>query len=148
MPSAVAAPHPTGRVYSMSADLAHAVGRADGDGWSASTAADQAGALVYGPYATDWGGGSAQAVFAIQIDDVNSDDLVVATVDINDATADQVLAARELRRRDFRHPLESERFAVDADLAGREGHHMEARLWWKDIAFLRVDSLAVHTSEY
>ena len=148
LPSAVAAPRPTGRVYSMSGDLSHAIGRADGDGWSASTADDQAGALVYGPYATDWGGGSAQAVFALQIDDVGADDRVVATIEINDATADRVLAARELRRRDFRRPLESERFALDADLAGRDGHRMEARLWWKDVAFLRVESLAVQTSEY
>ncbi len=145
-PAERAAAHPVGRSYPV-ADLAHAIGRADGAGWSANTGEDSAGALVYGPYATDWGGGSAQAVFSAAIDDVTADDRVVAVIDINDATADQVLATRDLRRRDFRRPLESDRFALDADLTGRAGHALEARLWWKDVAFLRVDALAVNTSD-
>lgn len=147
LPSSQPAPRPVGRAYAIAADLSHAIGRADGDGWSANTAADAAGHLVYGPYATDWGGGSAQAVFTLEIDDVTADDEVIATIDINDATADQVVAARDLRRGDFRRALHPERVALDADLTGRAGHRMEARLWWKDLAFLRVTSLAVNTSD-
>jgi hypothetical protein len=96
---------------------------------------------------TDWGGGSAQAVFMLAVDDTTADNDVVAIIDINDATTDEVLASRALRRREFRTPQAAERFAVDADLSGRSGHAMETRVWWKDISYLRVDSLSVSTSE-
>jgi len=148
LPSAVDTPRPTGHDYAIATELSHAIGRADGAAWSATTAADPAGALVYGPYATDWGGGSAQAVFELAVDDVTADNGIVATIDINDATADEVLASRDLRRRDFRRPQEAARFAIDVDLGGRSGHSMEARVWWKDISYLRVDSLVVNASEY
>jgi hypothetical protein len=148
LPAAIDTPRPTGHDYAVGSELSHAIGQADGAGWSASTGPDAPGALVYGPYATDWGGGSAQAVFRLAVDDTTSGNGVVATIDINDATADQVLASRDLRRHDFRQPLEAQRFAVDADLTGRSGHSMEARVWWKDISYVRVDSLVVNASEY
>lgn len=87
-------------------------------------------------------------VFELLLDDTTADDAVVAIIDINDATADEVVGAREVRRRDLHAPMELQRVAVDADLSGRGGHMMEARLHWKDVSYLRVDAVSVCTSSY
>jgi hypothetical protein len=112
-------------VYQAEADLAHNVGRADADGWSANATDDGAGHMACGPYATDWGGGDAQAVFELMVDDASRDDLVVATLDVHDATAGEVLATREVRRRELVEPWRYRSFALDVWLAGREGHAIE-----------------------
>ncbi|HUS65377.1 MAG TPA: hypothetical protein VMZ28_12580, partial [Kofleriaceae bacterium] len=147
LPARDGAAAPEAHAYAVPA-LGHAIGRADAGGWSASTADDSAGALVYGPYATDWGDGSVQAVFDLVLDDTTADDAVVAIIDINDATADEIVGAREIRRRDLHAPMELQRVAVDGDLSGRAGHMMEARLHWKDVSYLRVDAVSVYTSTY
>jgi hypothetical protein len=134
-------------VYEAETDLSHHgdLGRAEADGWSASTGADDAGHMSYGPYAVDWGERSVQAVFELQVDNNTADDRVVVTVDVNDAAADQVVASREVRRREFRAPSRYQAFAVDASLAGRAGHRMEARVYWHDVSYVKLDRVVVTT---
>ncbi|MFH1436953.1 MAG: hypothetical protein ABIJ56_14690 [Pseudomonadota bacterium] len=38
-------------------------------------------------------------------------------------------------------------FPPDADLSGRAGHAMEVRVWWHDIAFVRLDKVTVTTMQ-
>ena len=38
-------------------------------------------------------------------------------------------------------------FPLDADLAGCAGHTMEIRVWWHDIAYVRLDKVTVTTME-
>jgi hypothetical protein len=132
-------------VYQAESDLNHNFGRADADGWSANTAADAAGTMLFGPYATDWGGLSAHAVFDLMVDNNRADNGVVVTLDIYDADADRILVIREVRRRELAAPFAYQGFALDADLAGRAGHRMEARVYWHDISYVRVDKVTVTT---
>ncbi len=129
-----------------SAPLQHAIGRKDADGWSANTADDAMGRLSFGPYATDWGGGTVQATFYLMIDNNSSDRLEVATLDIYDATTDVVLFSRKLYRNEFRKTNAYEAFVVNVDLQGASGHRMEARVDWTDISYMRLDKVVVKTA--
>jgi len=129
--------------YESETDLLHVVGRAEADGWGASTALDAAGHMAFGPYATGWGGGTATATFRLMVDDASADDAVVATIDVHDATTDETLAARDLRRRSFGGPMAYTDFTLAASLAGRAGHRMETRVWFHDRSYLRLDRVVV-----
>ncbi len=149
VPSLGTPPAPTARVFEAESNtaLGHARGRADGDGWSANTADDSAGHMSYGPYATDWGGGSGQAVFYLMVDNNLADDLVVVTLDAYDATAGQVLASREVHRKEFRSTGVYQRFAVDFGLDGRAGHRIEARVDWQDVSYVKLDKIVVNVAD-
>lgn len=135
------------RVYEAETDLSHSTGAVDADGWSASTAANTAGHLAYGPYAVDWGGGAGQAVFHVMIDDNTASDDLVVTLDVYDATAAQVIGQRAIHRRQFRDRSVYDRFAVNFDLQGRAGHQMETRVVWLDNAYIRLDKVVVKLTE-
>ncbi len=131
-------------VYEAEADLSHAVGQAETDGWSASTAADSAEHMAFGPYATNWGGVSAAAAFHLQVDN-NVGSAVVVTVDLYDATSDQILASRALRRNEFADVGVYTTFVLTSDLIGRTGHTMETRVYWHDVSYVRLDKVVVTT---
>jgi len=82
-------------------DLYHQIGRSDDDGWSANTTQDNAGFLIYGPYVTDIPVGENIAVFKAKIDNNSADDLVVMTLEVYDATADTIIASRQITRTQF-----------------------------------------------
>jgi hypothetical protein len=128
--------------------LQHPIGRRDGDGWSANTVSDAPGYLSFGPYAIDWGGGSAEAVFFLMVDDDRPDGREdVVTLDIYDATARQVLATRVIRRSELRAPSTYQRFALDFDLEARIADQLEARVYWHDFYDVKLDKIIVHTAE-
>lgn len=149
VPSVGAPPVVHGFVFEAESSnaLGHNVGRADGDGWSANTAADASGHMSYGPYATNWGGGSAQAAFYLLVDNNSADDGKVVTLDVYDVTAGQVIATREVRRRQFRHPSAYQRFGLDFNLDGRAGHSLEVRVYWHDISYVRLDKIVVSAAD-
>ena len=115
------------------------------DGWSAATAADAAGHLAFGPYATDWGALFATAVFRLQVDNNSADNLTVVTLDLYDATAGEIVALREVTRQQFNQAGTYQDFTVTADLTGRAGHTMETRVYWHDIAYTKLDRVVVTT---
>ncbi|WP_394835341.1 hypothetical protein LVJ94_00255 [Pendulispora rubella] len=137
-----------GRTYDVVNGLAHGIGRADPDGWYATTANDARGHMIYGPYATDWGGGAAQAVVQLKVDNNSADDGVVVTLEFNDFTTNTVFASRPIRRREFRAPHSFQRFTLQGNLDGRAGHKLEVRVYWHDISYVKVGSVAVHTSDF
>ena len=147
VPGAGAAPVVRAQVLEAESQLAHGVGRLDGDGWQAATGPDAAGHMAYGPYATDWGGGSAQAVFYLLVDNNSAANDVVVTLEINDATADRVIASRPVRRHELRRPHAYQRFALNVDLTGRAGHRMETRVFWHDVSFVKLDKVVVNLAE-
>jgi hypothetical protein len=134
-------------VYEAETSLSHKVGHAEADGWAATTSGDVANHIAYGPYATDWGGGSAQAVFVLMVDDNSGDDTVVVTLDVHDADTQQVLGTRAVRRRELWQPYRYQRFGLNVDLAGHAGHHMEVRVWWHDISYVRLDKVVVNVAQ-
>jgi hypothetical protein len=147
VPSSVKLGSVSGKTYEPKS-MGHNVGRAEGDGWSANTGDDAAGHMLFGPYATDWGGGAAEAVFSMMVDNVTASDDVVVTLDIYDGTTGTILSQREVRRREFRKASEFQRFTLDAGLEGRAGHKMEVRAWWQDKSYVKIGSLRVHLSDF
>ena len=133
------------RTYQAEDDLQHHDdrGRRDQDGWSANTADDDAGHLLYGPYATDWPGTTMQVEFRILIDVVDSREEVVATIEVYDADQGEFLAQRDLRRADFLAPMTYQDFALEFEMEGRVGHRMETRVFWRDISYKRVERVVV-----
>ena len=127
--------------------LAHGIGRLDGDGWQAATGPDVAGHMAYGPYATDWGGGSMQASFFLMVDNNTAANDIVVTLEINDATASQIIASRPVRRHELRAAHQYQRFAIDADLTGRPGHRMETRVFWHDVSFVKLDKVVLDLAD-
>jgi hypothetical protein len=129
------------------ASLEHGTGEVVQGGWAANTVEDEAGHLIYGPYATDWLGEAGEAVFNVAID-INGGNLDrVLTLDVFDVTGGEILASREIIRTDFNAPLTVQAFRLGFDLRNRVGHSMETRVYWHDNAAIRVESVEVTTWE-
>ena len=135
-------PERLNRVYEAESDLSHGLGRLDRDGWSANVS-DEAGHLIYGPYATDFGEGVIDVVFRMLIDVVNDPEEEVVTLDVHDATTQEILVRRTLTRSHFRAPFEYQDFYLETDLSGRAGHQIETRVFWHDLSYVRVDRVTV-----
>lgn len=127
--------------------LKHGVGRVDGDGWSANTAGDVKGHLAFGPYGTQFGDGSVQAVFLLKVDNNSSDDGVVVTLDVYDATEGKAIATRDVTRKQWRAAQQYQRFVVNAELHGRIGHTLETRVFWHDISYVKLDKVVVNVAD-
>jgi len=139
------APGPWRWVYEAEAGgpLRHEVGRAQDDGWSADTGPDQAGHMVFGPYDTHWPAGPLEAEFQLMVDVVDGPDGFVVTVDIFDSDTQEQLASLPVRRSAFRAPFAYQAFTLPFDNRGRAGHAMEARVFWHDISYVRVDRVTI-----
>ncbi len=136
-----------GRAFTPN-QLSHKIGRDDSGGWSASTGLDRPDHMAFGPYATDWGGGSAHGVLFLMVDNNVADDNEVVVLEVHDADTDQVVGSRRIHRREFHAPFKYQRFTVNGNLEGRAGHHMEMRVWWSGSSYVRLEKMLVHTSEY
>ncbi len=130
-------------VYEAESDLSHGIGRIDTDGWSASTHLDSPGSLAFGPYTSDWGVGHRRAYFRMLIDVSDESDEALITIDINDATLDEIMASRVITRADFDHALTYQDFDLAFNTEGRAGHLMETRVTWHDRSYVRLDRVLV-----
>ncbi|MBR58319.1 MAG: hypothetical protein CMH54_09895 [Myxococcales bacterium] len=133
-------------IYEAETDFLHATGSAVDGGWAANTQDHEAGHMLYGPYTTEWTGSSGTAEFTIMIDVIDSDDLEVVTIDVYDATDDEILAIREIKRTEFNAPWTYQTFGIDFSLAGKHGHVMEVRAYWTDICAMTIDKVTVTTT--
>lgn len=126
--------------------LGHNVGRADGTGylagWSANTAQDSAGHMVFGPYATNIPTGANTAYFNMMIDNNTADSDTVAVIDVRDATTGIELASKNIARTDFSATNTYMNFSLDFN-NNTAGHSIEFRVWWTDKAYIRVDKISV-----
>jgi hypothetical protein len=57
-----------------------------------------------------------------------------------------VLASRDVHRREFRATGVYQRFSLTFNLAGRAGHAIETRVYWRDNAFVNLDKIVVNTA--
>lgn len=131
------------RAYDAESDpeMHHAVGRADGDGWSADPASDGAGTLIYGPYASYLGSGDKSATFRARADTTSQ--VGVLYLDVWDATTSETLASRGVDTTDFAGHLVDTDFTLSFDLDGREGHQIETRAWWYGQTYAKVDFVRI-----
>ena len=137
------APQPRIWRYEAESQLSHDIGRADADGWSASTALDDRGYLAFGPYATDWGNGTRSATFRLMIDLADSRDETVVKLEIYDADDDEIITSRDVLRSDFNAAFEYHDFAIEFDTRNRSTHRFETRVYWRDISYVRLDNVTV-----
>jgi hypothetical protein len=121
--------------------MGHTVGRAEADGWSANTADDVRGHMLYGPYATDIPAGAHTATFRMMIDNNTADTLRVVNLDINDFARTTVLAQRAVNRPNFLSTFSYQDF--DVSFTSAAASQLEFRVFWEDIAYIRVDRVTV-----
>ncbi|NMC71332.1 MAG: hypothetical protein GYA57_14875 [Myxococcales bacterium] len=122
--------------------MGHIVGRAEADGWSANTAADSEGHMLYGPYTRDVPAGSRSAAFRMMIDNNSADTLRVVTLDVYDFTTTTVLAQRGVRRNEFSSTMTYQEFYVPFTAPGGSDQ-LEFRVLWHDYAYIRVDRVTI-----
>lgn len=121
--------------------LLHQCGRADTSGWSASTARDNAGFMVYGPYTTAIPGGYRKATYWLMVDNTTANNDIVVTLDVYDATARKILGTRRLRRSEFASPWQYQAFELWFDAPGVG--HLEFRTYWHDTSYVCEDRVTV-----
>jgi hypothetical protein len=128
--------------------MGHIVGRAEAEGWSASTGADDDGYLVFGPYTREIPAGAWEAVFRLMIDNRDADSAVVVRLNVNDFDAGSgscgacEIASREVRRTEFGGTFAYQDFVVPFTSPGG-GHRLELRTRWTDRAYIREDRITV-----
>jgi hypothetical protein len=127
--------------------LPHQIGRADADGWSASTTQDAAGFLQYGPYTTQVAAGAHTAVWNLMIDNNTADNSYVVRLEAYDATTNTLLAYREVARREWNAPFQYQPFTLPFTLgSNRVGHVLEFRVFWYRTAYVREQNLLLDPS--
>ena len=138
----VAATGAFSRVYQAEgAQLSHAVGRADGDGWSANTAQDGPGHMIFGPYVSDIPGGNRTAEFRLQEDNNTANNDEVVKLDIYDITANTVLNNSIVTRGQFSAANAYQDFNLT--FGNTAGHLLEFRVYWLDKSYVKVDKITV-----
>jgi len=128
----------------LASNLPHLVGYADQDGWAANVNTG-IGHMTYGPYVTNIPAGARTAVWHAMIDVVNgwSDDVV--TIDVYDATADEILAVRTLTRNEWHSEMNYQIFELPFQLgSARAGHAIELRTFYHANAFTRVQKIGYY----
>lgn len=120
----------------------HQLGYSDGNGWAANTASSpRSGYLAYGPYATL--AGKSRADFYLMVDNNSADNLVVVVIDVRDATTGEVLARKEVRRKEFPGPYAYEVFSLSFSTAGRDTHLFETRVYTKGVSYVKFDGVVI-----
>ncbi|WP_415062156.1 hypothetical protein [Bdellovibrio sp.] len=124
------------------ADFQHQLGYAEGNGWAANTASKpRSGYLAYGPYVAL--PGKSRADFYLAVDNNSADNLIVAVIDVRDATTGEILAKKEIRRKEFPGPFVYGAFSVSFSTAGRETHLIETRVYTQGNSYLKFDGVVV-----
>jgi len=94
------------------------------------------GAIAYAPYlAPRYTGPGQTAIFRLAMTSTQNvnDATFIATLDVNDATANQVFASRDLKRSEFGGGIDTYRdFELGFDTTGRDDHQLEYRVWLKN----------------
>ena len=94
--------------------------------------------LTYGPYTRDWNTTAPSKVdFYLGVDNNVADELILVTVDVNDADLNRTLTSRDISRHDFGYGnIQSQIFSLY--FTSTIGHQLEFRVFYHD------DSEIVH----
>ncbi|KHD87616.1 MAG: hypothetical protein OM95_13600 [Bdellovibrio sp. ArHS] len=135
----------------------HQVGQLERLGWSVARG-QNAGYLNYGPY-VEVGANKTQALFYMMIDNHQGIPCAynprncslsmipanepVANLDIYDATSGEILASKQIKRRDFAASRTYQALTLPFSSVGRENHLIEFRVYSYGSASLNVDGVIV-----
>ncbi|WP_127493219.1 GxGYxYP domain-containing protein [Paenibacillus glycanilyticus] len=121
--------------------IGHGTGRPESNGWLAQTSIDAPNKhMVYGPYAKDIPAGDNQAYYDMIIDNNTANDDLIVTVDVRDNTTGQVLASRDITRKQWTKVGTYERFTLNYNNP-TTGHELEFRVYWYGRAYTKVDAV-------
>jgi len=123
----------------------HAVGRVDGDSWSANQAQDNVGFMLDGPNETKLPIGSLSATFKMQVDNNTLDNNVVATIDVKDNTSGTILATRDIKRQQFAGANTWQDLSL-AFTNPKAGHKLEFRVNYKKVCKVSIDKVTITTN--
>lgn len=125
--------------------LPHGSGYADADGWAANVNTNK-GHITYGPYTTNVSTGQRVAVWRLLIDESGtSDNSVVVTLDVWDASTGEQVAVRSISRHDWSASMRYQVFELPFNMDGsRAGHSMEIRTYYNGSAYVRVDKVGYY----
>jgi hypothetical protein len=125
------------------AAFGHDTGKADGDSWLAEAGTDAGNkAMLKVEGRTEIPPGQNKAVFNMQIDNFADEDGVVAALEIRDQTADQVLAAMEVRNWDFTMPNAVQTFELAFDAPGG-GHELAFHVMWTGKSTIKLTDVGI-----
>ena len=123
--------------------LGHAIGRADGGGWSASVF-DGQNWMEYGPYTTLSTAGNYVALWTLQVDNNTNDNNTVVIVDINDATTQTELGSLQISRKQFKAAHTDQVFQLPFSInSSRAGHQFEFRIWYTAMSYVKEQAVGV-----
>lgn len=107
-------------------------------GWKVTVQDPSERFLTYGPYTRDWNTTAPSKVdFYLGVDNNVADELILVTVDVNDAYMNRTLTSREISRHDFGYGnIQSQIFSLY--FTSTIGHQLEFRVFYHD------DSEIVH----
>ncbi|MEK3865882.1 GxGYxYP domain-containing protein [Paenibacillus sp. FSL H7-0716] len=120
--------------------ISHTIGRAVEGGWQADPAQDNSGFMLYGPYDANVPAGAHKITFRMKVNNNSTDNDVVATIDVRDATTGETIIQRQLTRQQFSAANQYQDFTLDFNHT-QPGHKLEYRVRFEDKATLTIDSV-------
>jgi hypothetical protein len=121
------------------------VGRAEQDGWAASTSADPEGFLQYGPYIATLPPGDHVATWALMIDNNIADNQEIVRLEVVDsASGEKILASRVLTRKQWTSANQYQTFSLPFTLdSASASYPLEFRVYWYDHSYVRERDVSV-----
>ncbi|HEX4462006.1 MAG TPA: GxGYxYP domain-containing protein [Polyangia bacterium] len=127
--------------------LSHNTGHLDTDGWLCQVNVDTANAyMIYGPYDTTVPAGANTAQFSMIIDNNTADNAPIVRLEVNDATANTVVASQTFTRMQFPVAATYTTLSVPFTLAA-DNHQLELRVFWLGAAYTKVNWVGVTKSQ-
>lgn len=125
------------------AELSHATGALDGDGWVCQTGVSEANKyMIYGPYNRELTSGLHIADFRLKIDVNTGTNDAVADIDVRNATTGAVLATQTVNRLDFTTAGAYQTFNLNFQMPA-DSQQVELRVLWKGTSYLKVDYVRI-----
>jgi LPXTG-motif cell wall-anchored protein len=121
--------------------LFHKIGSGGATGWSASTATDNPGFMIYGPYVTYADTTERLASFRLLTDSIKNHPKASVVLQVQDATDDTTVTSFEVYRDRLAAPYKYTTFNLT--FTPVVGHEYEYRVYWRDNTYVRVSTIAV-----
>lgn len=134
------------RLYEAENDFGHNTGAIDGDGWLANIEQHGPGHMLYGPYVADLPSGVHDVTFRMKASGATLPDDTIAIIDINNASADQIIASKELKLQDFAVQDQYMDISLE-DVDFSLGSTYEFRVHFEDKANVKVDHVRLDMPE-
>lgn len=121
--------------------IGHLIGREDGTGWSADMAHDNSTYLSFGPYVAGLKAGQWTTTWFLKIDNNTADNANVVRLEIFDTDTGEILAFRDIGRRQFKSNQFQE-FALTF-FHFNPSHRLEFRTYWYGNAYINFNGVGV-----